>query len=57
MEIFNAGGQITSSILQRVNSGKTLVRLEIAKLAAGSYQVRIRDEKGTLLNTQFFVKH
>jgi len=57
MEIINAGGQVTSSILQRVNSGKTLVRLEIAKLAAGSYQVRIRDEKGTLLNTQFFVKH
>jgi hypothetical protein len=56
VELVNATGQVVLNMVQKLSPVKTGVKLNMNRLAAGSYQVRIRDEKGTLLYAQLFVK-
>jgi len=56
VEIVNAAGQIVSASTEQVNAGRTTLRLQAGKLAAGSYLIRIRNEKGEVVNAQNFMK-
>jgi hypothetical protein len=52
----NTVGQLLFVQSEQVNTGISQIRVQMRKLTSGSYLLRIKDEKGRVLNTQSFIK-
>ncbi len=57
IEIVNAVGQTFNQQTQYLNVGSNRISLPVQKLTTGIYMVRIRDEKGKLLNSYMLLKN
>ena len=56
LEVVNTVGQLLFVQSEQVNTGISQIRVQMRKLTSGSYLLRIKDEKGRVLNTQSFIK-
>ncbi len=56
LDILSAAGQLLYTQRNEVAAGTSLVALPVSTLKKGSYSVSIKDEKGTIINTQQFIK-
>ncbi len=57
VEVVNLFGQVVQTQSEQMNSGKSQIRLQLSNLSNGSYLIRVRDEKGNIVNAQSYIKY
>jgi Zn-dependent metalloprotease len=57
VEILNMFGQVVQTQSEELKGGKSQIKLQIPKLSNGNYLIRVRDEKGSVLNAQSYIKY
>jgi hypothetical protein len=57
VEVVNLFGQLVQIQSEQLNRGKSQIRLQLSKLSNGSYLIRVRDEKGSIVNAQSYIKY
>ncbi len=57
LEIVNVFGQLVQTQNEQLIIGQSQVLLRLSNLSNGSYLIRVRDEKGNLLNSQSYIKY
>lgn len=55
VEIFNQTGQITSSMIKSLGSGKTLLTLSVSDMVPGFYTLRISSDKGINITRKLLI--
>jgi len=57
VEVVNAYGQLVHNQQALLNTGRTQVALQLGRLNAGSYMIRVKDEEGKILHGQSYIKN
>jgi PKD repeat protein len=55
VEIFNQGGQITSSMMKSLDPGKNVLTLSVSELAPGFYTLRLTSENGINISRKLLI--